>query len=147
MSQRPADLLFEKGLKTLKEGNVPSALSFFEKSVSLDENPINSSYLAYCIARERGQFKKAISMCNEAIKKEPENSVIYLNLARVYLLSDKRADAIEALRKGMSCEKNQEILNELNSLGIRKPPIFRFLNRANPVNKYLGVVLKRLGLR
>lgn len=142
-----ADVFFEKGLKALREKNIPSALSFFEKSVRIEENPLNSSYLAYCIARERGQFKKAISMCSKAIEREPEDSALYLNLGRVYMLSGRRKDAIETLRKGMSYKNNQEIIDELNRLGTRKSPVLRFLKRENPVNKYLGVILKRLGLR
>lgn len=139
--------LLSKGLKALSEGKTPSALRYFEKAVEIEENPVSSSYLAFCIAKERGQIKKAISILEEAIKKEPENSLIYLNLGRVYLLSGKKPEAITMFRTGLSYEKNQEIINELESLGIRKPPPIRFLKRENLINRYLGILLKKLGYR
>lgn len=36
---------------------------------------------------------------------------------------------------------------ELDKLGLRKPPVIPFLSRGNPINKYLGIILSRMGLR
>lgn len=124
-----------------------SALVYFEKAMQLDNNPTNRSYLAFCIARERGQFKKAISLCEEALKEEPENPVHYLNLGRVYILTGQKTEAMRILREGLTYEENREIVDELVGLGMRKPPVIPLLNRRNPLNKYLGIVLNRLGLR
>jgi len=82
--------LFDKGIKTLTEGNILSALSCFEKASKIEENPLISSYLAFCIAKERGQVQKAISLCNDAIKEDPENSFHYLNLGKIYILEKEK---------------------------------------------------------
>lgn len=147
MPDTEAEKLFTKGLKALIQGDTLSALVFFEKATQIENSPIYCSHLALCIAKERGQVQKAISLCEEAIKKEPKNSVHYLNLGRVYLLVDNKADAIETFREGLSYEENQQIVDELNRLETRKPPVIPFLKRSNPLNKYLGIVLKKLGLR
>ena len=45
------------------------------------------SYLGYCIARERGQVREAVRLCQSALNAEPNNPAHYLNLGRVYLLA------------------------------------------------------------
>ena len=139
--------LFDKGIKTLTEGNILSALSYFEKASKIEENPLISSYLAFCIAKERGQVQKAISLCNDAIKEDPENSFHYLNLGKIYLLEKKKEEAVNIFRQGLHYEENQQIVDELNKLGTRKPLIIPFLKRSNVINKYLGINLIRLKLR
>ena len=147
MHDTETEKLFTKGLETLAEGNTLSALSFFEKALHTKYSPVISSYHAFCIAKERGQVSKAISLCKEAIKKEPNNSLPYLNLGRIYLIDNNKADAIKTFREGLNYESNQQIVDELNKLEIRRPPIFPFLKRSNPINKYLGIILKILRLR
>ena len=147
MSVTEVERLFTKGLEALANGSILSALVFFEKAIKIENNPAIWSYLAFCIAKERGQFSKAISLCEEAIKKEPNNSAHYLNLGRIYLLTNKKAEAINIFREGLNHEENQQIVDELNKLIIRKPPVIPFLKRTNPLNKYLGIILKLLRLR
>jgi tetratricopeptide (TPR) repeat protein len=140
--------LFDKGIKTLTEGNILSALSCFEKALKIEENPLISSYLAFCIAKERGQVQKAISLCNDAIKEDPENSFHYLNLGKIYLLEKKNEEAVNIFRQGLHhYEQNHQILDELNKIVTRKPLIIPFLKRSNVINKYLGIIFSRLKLR
>jgi len=139
--------LFSKGLEALTLGNTLSALAFFEKVIKIEGSPSALSYFAFCIAKERGQIGKAISLCKEALRIEPDNSAHYLNLGRIHLLAHKKIDAINVFREGLTHEANQQIIDELNRLVVRKPPVISFLNRNNPLNKFLGILLKRLGLR
>ena len=134
--------LFREGLEALARGNTLSALSSFEKARSIENTPIISSSYAFCIAKARGQVSKAISLCEEAIKKEPNNSQHYLNLGRIYLIGHNRESAIKIFRVGLSYESNQQIVDELNKLGTRKPPVIPFLKRTNPINKHLGIMLR-----
>lgn len=147
MPKKEPETLFTKGIKAIDGGDILSALVFFEKATAIEDTPINSSYLAFCIAKERGQLKKAISMCEKAIKEEPNNSTLYLNLGRIYYIADQRVEALQAFRDGLAHEQNRQIIDELIRLGIRKPPVIPFLKRSNPINKYLGIILTRLGLR
>jgi len=139
--------LLDKGVEAIAEGKILSALSYFEKAFHLENSPVISSCYAFCIARERGEIKKAISLCKEAIEKEPQNSLHYLNLGRIYLLSNQKTEAIETFREGLRHQENQHIVDELNGLGTRKPPLIPFLKRSNPINRYLGIILGKLRLR
>jgi tetratricopeptide (TPR) repeat protein len=134
---------FTKGLEALAEGNTLSALSYLEKAINIDNSPVISSHYAFCIAKARGQVSKAVSLCEEAIKKEPKNSLHYLNLGRIYLITNNKEDAIKTFREGLNYEANQQIIDELNRLGPRKSPIIPFLKRSNLINKYLGITLRK----
>jgi len=142
-----ADELFEKGLAFLKDGNLLSALACFEKAYTFKKTPELQSYLGFCIAEERGKITEALALCNEALAREPENPAHYLNLGRIYLNAGKRLDAIDTFRKGLSFGDNQEIKQILDSLGIRRKPVFSFLPRKNFLNKYTGLIIHRLKLR
>ena len=147
MLNQEVQKLFDQGLKTLNEGNILAALSYFEKASIIEKSPVISSFLAFCIARERGQFQKAISLCKDAIHENPENSFHYLNLGKIYLLEKQKEEAVNIFRQGLHHEESQQIIDELNKLGTRKPPIIPFLKRNNFINKYLGIILSRLKLR
>ncbi|MFO0752496.1 MAG: hypothetical protein U0411_04105 [Thermodesulfovibrionales bacterium] len=139
--------LFIKGLTAFNQGKMLSALAHFEKADTIERNPLTTSYLALCIANQRGQIRKAVSLCEEAIQEDPENPVHYLNLGKVHLLAHNKENAIRVFREGLKYEVNQMIVDELVKLETRKPPVVRFLSRDNPLNKYLGILLKKMGLR
>lgn len=134
--------LLKKGLEAIAQGDTLSALSYFEKAINIEKSPAVCSSYAFCIAKERGQVSNAISLCEEAIQKEPGNSLHYLNLGRIYLIDNNRVEAIKTFREGLNYEANPLIVDELNKLGPRKPPIFPFLKRSNPINRYLGIILR-----
>lgn len=147
MRDAEAERLYNKGVEYLSQGNTLSALSCFEKAFKKEASPHIWSYYALCIAKERGQIKKAILLCKDAIQREPDNSAHYLNLGRIYLFIRKKAEAIAIFREGLNHETNEQIIGELNNLVPRKPPVIPFLQRNNPINKYLGIILRILRLR
>jgi tetratricopeptide (TPR) repeat protein len=141
--------LFNKGREAFKLGKILEALAFFEKSLKIEpENPICQSFLGVCIAYERGQIAEAKNLCEEALKKDPHKIENYLNLGRVYLIAGLKLRAIEIFRKGLKIDnKNPEIIAELQALGLRKRPVISSLSRDHFLNKYLGIILSRLGFR
>lgn len=147
MSTTEAEELFEKGVEAIDRGNWLHALSHFEKAVQQESKPIYHSYLAVCIAKERGQFNKAVAMCREAMELDPENSVHYLNLGRINLFHGRKEEALKVFREGLGYGRDQKIVDELVRLGTRKKPVIGFLDRDNPINKYLGIVMKITRLR
>jgi tetratricopeptide (TPR) repeat protein len=136
------EVLFKKGLESFAQGDTLSALSYFEKAINIEKSPAVCSYYALCIAKERGQVSNAISLCKEAIQKEPGNSLHYLNLGKIYLVDNNKEEAIKTFRAGLDYETNPLIVDELNKLGPRKPPILPFLERSNPINRYLGIMFR-----
>lgn len=141
------EALFNKGIESLSRNEWTTALACFEKAAGLSNIPVHNSYLALCIARERGQTHKGIVLCNESIEADPDNPVHYLNLGKIYLMQAKPAEAISTFRKGLARGGSDEIVEELRRIGTRRTPPLSFLSRDNPLNKYLGIILARLGLR
>jgi len=147
MTDNKATDLIEKGREALTKGDTLSALAFFERAAEDENNPSARSYLAFCMAKERGLTTRGISWCEESLRKEPENAVHYLNLGRIYLLMKNREEAIRNFREGLKYGSNEEITDELHRLGVRSSPVLSFLKRSNPLNKYLGIFLKMLRLK
>jgi predicted Zn-dependent protease len=138
---------FENGLVLFKAGNILRALGHFEKAMAEHPTSLCASYYAYCVAKERGHVKQGIALCREALEKDPGTPVHYLILARILLLGRNKDDAIAVLREGMQHAHDPEIIDLLDHIGVRKPPVVSSLNRNHPINRYLGFILSRLGLR
>ncbi|MBE9531461.1 MAG: hypothetical protein IME98_01480, partial [Proteobacteria bacterium] len=64
---------------------------------------------------------------------------IYFNLAKIYILSDKKALAVKAVDKGLKYDNAHEGLNRLHAeLGERRKPAVGFLPREAAINKSIG---------
>lgn len=142
-----AEKNFQRARKELDEGNVLAALACLESALKIKDAPEWYSCLGFCIAKERGHVTKALELCQTAIEYEPANPVHYLYWGKVYLVAGKKEEALHVLRQGMRIEAHPGIEQLLVTLGTRKPPVIPFLTRDNLLNKVLGIVLSRLGLR
>lgn len=138
---------FNQAQTELDRNNVLAALACLERALSIWDDPLWHSRFGFCIAKERGQTTRALELCQSAIEHDPGTPLHYLYLGKVYLLTGKTAEAIQALRQGLLLGPEPEIESILNSIGTRKPPVIPFLSRNNPLNKYLGIILARLGRR
>ena len=135
-----------KGIAAHDAGNLIVALSHFEKAIQTCPTPVVQSYLAVCIAAERGQVGHGIALCNEAIAAAPGDPVHYLNLARILLKAGRKPEALAALRRGRAAGELPAIQALLDKQGNRRPPLFTALPRSHPLNRYLGLLLVRLRL-
>ena len=138
---------FERARVFLVGEDTVAALAHLEKALKLDDNPAWYSFFGYCIAKERGQVRKGIDLCKLSMQSEAENPVHYLNLGKIHLVSGNKPEALRVFREGIAIGQNEEIMRMLNKIGIRKPPIISFLPRGNPLNRILGFILDRFGLR
>lgn len=145
--QDDVDKMYSRALDALAAGNTQSALAQLERALKVLDNPALHSHLGYCIAKERGQVKKGRELCLGALEFEPENPVHYLNLARVQQIAGRKEEAIAALRQGVAVGGSSEIVAMLGALGTRKSPPLSFLSRDHFLNKWVGLLLGRLGLR
>ncbi len=139
--------MFDKGMEALHNDHFYLARACFEQAVNEERCARHCSFLAFTMAKTGAHLEEAISLAREAVAREAENPVCYLNLGRVYLACGERSKAIEALRKGLQYSVNEEIVAELERLGTRKQPLFPSLRRDHPVNRYCGLLLARLHLR
>lgn len=128
-----------------------------EASRMYPRDPFLLLYFSYLRARVTKEYRNAVSGCNEAIELLREQMPVggdfyyplfYLHLGRIYVMANKKDRAINALRKGIKYDPSHaELFKEIEALGFRKTPPIPFLPRGNFMNKYLGMVLSKLGLR
>jgi tetratricopeptide (TPR) repeat protein len=146
MSEAISSLL-QKAERALKRDETVVALLQLEAAHAIEPRPEVKSKLAYCIARERRQYKKALALCLEALNTEPNNPDHYYQLSRIHLLTGKKQTALKTLRKGLKFQRHQPIIDELNRLGFRKEPYFTSLPREHFLNRSAGILLTKLGSR
>jgi tetratricopeptide (TPR) repeat protein len=147
MTNHDFQQLVKRGTAAAEQKNTLEALIHLESAALLGSTPALNSYLGYCLAVERGQFKNGASLCSNALKEEPGKAIHYLNLGRVYLAAGERAQAVKTLRQGLKLGGNPRIVEELKQLGIRKQLVFSSLTRDHPLNKHVGRLFNRLGMR
>ena len=103
------------------------------------------SYFGYGIAFCENRVKEGIALCERAIEVEwyePDN---FYNLARTYLLADNRGEVYKAIRRGLCLDPGHLGLHALaQEVGMRRKPVFPFLSRTHPLNKYFGIVRHKL---
>lgn len=138
---------FALGMAALAVEDTLTALGHLERALRLRDYPGWHSYLGYCIAKERGQHRKGRELCLSSLAEEPDHPGHFYNLGRVQLISGDKAAALRVLREGMAKGGSPELVRLLESLGKRSAPAFSLLSRTNRLNKYLGLLLSRLGLR
>lgn len=117
-------------------------------------NPLILSYRGYLEAAVNKYYFQGEMLCEEAFKGLKEQMplgesfflpLLYLNLGRVYAAANKRKAAYETFKKGLEIDNtNENLLNEIKKLGIRKKPAVPFLNRSNPLNKYISKLLYKI---
>lgn len=135
--------LMDLGMTELRRGNTLLALHSFQEAAATERTPTLLSCLGYCLAKE-GEMKRGRALCLEALEKEPRNALHYLNLGRLYTLSNQKPLALQTFRKGMKIQRHPEIIAELKKLGIRRKPVFSFLPRENALNRFFGFLAHRL---
>ncbi len=136
---------FLAGKRFLREDNIDKALRAFEKAYKEDKD--NADYMSYfgmCKAVRGGEIGLGLELCTRAIKKEFFKAEFYMNLGKVYLAAGNKKGAIKVFLKGLKFDPQHEDMNRLLiELGFRNKPIIQGLDRANPVNKFLGILFRR----
>lgn len=145
--QEEAEAAFARAGKALAAGNTVEALIYLEKGLKLKDDPAWYAALGYCMARERGQFKRGIELCQSSLEREPDEPSHYLYLGQIHLLAGNKPEALRVLREGMTRGGSPELQRQLAEIGTRKSPLFASLPRKHPLNRILGQLLNRLGLR
>lgn len=142
---------FKEGLTLLRNNYASKALPRFRKAVEMDKaNPFYMSYLGLALAAAEQKWDQAEETCLAALRMKRTQAELYLNLAEVYRLQGKRADALEALNTGlMLTKRDPRIKQALRKYGNRQAPVLPFLERTHLLNRGLGKlrykVLKSLG--
>jgi len=140
---------FNAGMFLFERGKFTEAATAFKAAFEGDQKePKYMSYYGFCLVKTGKMPREGLRLCEEACKKEFFRPELFLNLGRAYMLGGNKRKAHQAYRKGLSIDRdNRAIINELRNMGVRKKPVFPFLERKNPLNKIAGKILYRLWLR
>jgi tetratricopeptide (TPR) repeat protein len=151
---KPADFL--NPVKAhLRNGKNKDAFGIMQKAIlHFPDDPFILSYYGYLQAQVDKKFRSGVDACKKAITLIRESEIkgkdalyprLYLNLGRACVAAGKKKDAVEAFRNGLKYDKrNSEIIKQLKELGQRKSPPISFLDRSNPINRMIGMVLHKL---
>jgi tetratricopeptide (TPR) repeat protein len=144
---RPVKAHLRKGEQ--KEAYVLLQQAFLEHP----DDPFVLSYYGCLQAQVERKYRAGVEKCQQAISliqkltafgEDMLYPVFYLNLGKAYVAARKKRDAFDAFEKGLAFDKgNREILLEIRALGSRKKSIVPFLDRSNPINKYLGKIVNK----
>ncbi len=141
---------FRRGIRACREGNWREGHTELTRLAQQEERHhklpgLFYSYLGQAMARCEGRRREGLDLCLHAVEQEPFQPENYLNLAEVYLLLRNRRGALRALNKGLHLDPDHTRLLEVGrTLGLRRKPPIRFLERGNPLNRFLGLLSSRL---
>ena len=150
---KPGDYL--RAVKaSLRKGNQKEAFGLLQQAaLRYPVDPFILSYYGCLQALVDRKYRAGVENCKKAISlihrgssfgEEMLYPVFYLNLGRAYVAAGKRKDALDAFGKGLKYDNsNRDILKEMRGLGSRKKAIVPFLDRSNPINKYIGLILQK----
>ena len=149
---------FKKIMNHIKRRKFSEALNLSDDAITVyPDNPFLISFNGFLKAVVRKEHKEGLSLCKDALRLYRKDMavggefylpVLYLNLGKTYLVAGKKDFALDAFRKGLEFDStNRDIINELIKLGIRKSPLIPFIPRDSFINKYIGMLLSKIGLR
>jgi tetratricopeptide (TPR) repeat protein len=150
---KPGDYL--RAVKaSLQKGKQKAAFSLLQDAaLQHPDDPFILSYYGCLQAVVDKKYRAGVDNCKRAlalIKKESSFGedmlypVFFLNLGRAYVAAGKKKDALEVFGKGLKYDNsNRDILTEMRALGSRKKAPVPFLDRSNPINKCIGLVLRK----
>jgi len=137
---------FKKGLTALMEGHPRSAVASLRKAIEQDgANPFYVSYYGLALARTGLDWSRAEKFCLAALRVMRTQAHLYLNLAEVYRRAGKTEYALSTLSNGLQFTRcDRRLVQAMEALGIRRPPVLSFLDRKNFLNRQLGKLRHRL---
>jgi tetratricopeptide (TPR) repeat protein len=136
---------FMTGVRMLYACRYQDALAHFQEAAVLE--PTAKGYLSYlglATAHALRKYADAEQLCRRAIEAEYHRPEHYFNLAEIFSLAARKADAIKCYNQALSWNPNFEPAQDaLRKLGVRRPPVLPILPRNHPINVILGKAFRR----
>jgi tetratricopeptide (TPR) repeat protein len=138
----------------LKKGQYKDAFNLLKEGIEIfPDDPVLLSFYGFLCSYIERRHNEGVRICREAISKLGSHAsisneflypILYLNLGRAYLGANKKKEAIKTFNKGLKTDPtNADIVMEMNKIGRRREPVLPFLKRNNPINKQLGILMRR----
>jgi hypothetical protein len=99
------------------------------------------SWYGLLMAVEGGRVGEGLSHCRNAVKVMFWDASVHEHLARVEIAAGQRKEALATIARGLSlAPENRELRGLRASLGVRRRPVVPFLERSNPINRWMGLL-------
>ncbi|MDH3283776.1 MAG: hypothetical protein OEQ13_03480 [Acidobacteriota bacterium] len=147
-----AERWFARGEELVRESRYRESLHPLEQALSclvLQPEPPFLPTLRSCygvaLAHARNDVARGRRLCEESVYLEPDNPELYINLARVCVRAGRRELAVAAAETALALAPGHAPATRMiGEMGLRSSPVFPFLGRGNPLNKYAGIIRHRL---
>lgn len=141
-----AEMYFKTGVELARAGRYHEALEPLEQAMAYSVSDPAAAYLkplrsfyGMVVTLVRGDVARGRRLCEEALADNPRDPELYLNLAHIFAHIGRREMAIEALHTALAIDPgfrpSQDLLDRL---GRRRRPVFKFLRRGHPLNRWAG---------
>ena len=133
---------FFDGLKLFRNSDYAPALAIFrELTAVVDGRDVyRNKYRSYeGLTRVYLGEKSAVTLCREAAADEIKDAEVHYTHALAEFKLNNRRYAVAAVQRGLAIDSGYpELLRLRTIMGMRRDPIFRFLDRDHFLNKWLG---------
>lgn len=148
-----SNVLFNRAIEMLNRNRAQQARKHLEQALQIcPQHPAYLSMYGLCVAIDSEDFDAARRICEKAVKINPDDPINRVNLGKVFRLQGDNASAYEEFLAAWQLDKlHPAPAAELTRMGIRRPPVLRFLPRSHWANVQLGrlrsyVLRLRIGL-
>lgn len=143
---------FNQGLSLYRAEQYDAALKSFRKAVATDNlldlknsDPLLVSYYGVSLAKVQKKYDVAQKLCRQAQKRGADLPDVFFNLGEVYEAANKPENAISVYREGFRRHPDEtRFLVALERNSPRGKLFFPFLGRQHFVNKYLGLMFRKV---
>ncbi len=148
----PSETTFRKGLQALERKTYQQAIALFRESIEQERQAGTKSprmkyvsYLGLALTLANVRSEEGLTLCQKAVQREFFDPDLYCNLGIVYLRNRQKALAFESFQKGLNLRPGyRRIQDALERYERRFDPIFGFLPRSHPINRFAGELRYRL---
>lgn len=130
-----------EAIMLVETGRLREAQALF--TAHLDQNPgspLAQSYIGYLMFLLDGMKREGLQLCREASRKDPDEALCLLNLAKLHHTMGDRRQCVKILHAGLKLRSGRQdlLMDFFRVIGYRRRPVIAFLSRDHLLNKYLG---------
>lgn len=136
---------YEEGRAAFAARDLAGAHLAFERAHHKDgRDPRFMSWYGVTLVLVEKNSNLGIELCDQAVRLAGPDPELLLNQARIHLSLNQRERAVRAVVRGLELfPEDPRLVAARDAMGIRRPPVIRFLSRKNPLNRVLGKLRHR----
>lgn len=132
--------LFADGMAAYRAGDGETAHGLFERAHRrLVSDPHIMSWYGLTLVLVEHNSSLGVLYCDQALRVAGPDPELHLNQARAHLALGQRDRAVKAIIRGLlAAPGHPALVAAQQAMGWRRKPVVPFLDRSNPLNRWLG---------